>query len=92
MWEDVLEDTEQKANSQESGVVLDQGRQCHDNTPAEDNASHVYRRSPEPVKDHVGRNLAKYKGNEEDGGDDVVLNALEVQVISHSFNLCISYS
>lgn len=43
------------------------------------------------MEDHVGGDFAEDKGNEEDGGDDVVLDALEVQVNSHALNLGISY-
>lgn len=86
----LLEDTEKKANGQEPSIVLHKSRQGHDNSPAEDNASHVPRRALEPVKDHVRGDFAEDKGDEEDGSDDVVLNALEVQVIRHSLDLCVS--
>ena len=43
------------------------------------------------MKDHVGRDFAKDERDEEDGGDDVVLDTLEVQVNGHTFDLGISY-
>ena len=39
---DLLKDTEKEADGQETGVVLNEGSQSHDDTPAEDYASHVY--------------------------------------------------
>ncbi|KAI6774820.1 hypothetical protein HG530_001578 [Fusarium avenaceum] len=86
----LLKDTEKKANGQETSIVLHKGRQGHDDSPAEDNASHVPRRALEPVEDHVRGDFAEDKGDEEDGGDDVVLNTLEVQVICHSLDLCVT--
>lgn len=70
---------------------MHKGSKSHDDTPTKDDATHIPRWSLELVKDHVGRNFAEDEGDEEDGGDDVVLDTLEVQVISHAFNLCISY-
>jgi hypothetical protein len=86
----LLKDTEKKTNGQETSIVLHKGRQGHDNSPAEDNTSHIPRRALEPVKDHIRRDFAEDERNEEDGSDNVVFDALEVQVIRHSLNLCVS--
>jgi hypothetical protein len=87
----LLKDTKEESNSQETSIVLDQGSESHDDAPTKDDAAHVPRWSLELVKDHVGRDFAEDEGDEEDSGDYVVPDALEVQVVSHAFDLCISY-